>query len=204
MQLSLDPENLLAAYAVGVFPMAEESGEVSWFAPDPRAIIELEAFTTTRSLRSVVRRHVFEIRIDTAFAEVMLACADRPEGTWISGDILEAYQALHRHGFAHSVEAWQEDRLVGGLYGVALGGAFFGESMFHRVTDASKAALVALVERMRLRGFALLDIQFLTDHLRQFGAFEIPRAEYERRLAQAVRLPRRFVDAPGDQGAEAR
>jgi len=204
MHLSLDPENLLTAYACGIFPMADESGEVCWFAPDPRAIIELEAFKTTRSLRSVVRRGVFEVRIDTAFAEVMRACADRPEGTWISGDILDAYEVLHRLGFAHSVEAWQDDRLVGGLYGVALGGAFFGESMFHRATDASKVALVALVEQMRRRGYALLDIQFLTEHLRQFGAIEIPRARYEQRLAAALQRPCRFADAQGDPTSEAR
>ncbi|MFQ5463679.1 MAG: leucyl/phenylalanyl-tRNA--protein transferase [Phycisphaerae bacterium] len=204
MHLSLDPANLLTAYACGIFPMADESGGVCWFAPDPRAIIELEAFKTTRSLRSVVRRGVFEVRMDTAFGEVMRACADRPEGTWISCDILEAYQALHRLGFAHSVEAWRGDRLVGGLYGVALGGAFFGESMFHRATDASKVALVALVDHLRARRFALLDIQFLTEHLRQFGAIEIPRALYERRLAKAVRLPCTFVDAQGDPTSEAR
>ncbi|MFH1108121.1 MAG: leucyl/phenylalanyl-tRNA--protein transferase [Planctomycetota bacterium] len=197
MRSPLAPERLLAAYAAGIFPMADEGGRIHWLAPDPRAIIELGAFKPSRSMRSARRRGVFTITIDGAFAEVIEACADRPEGTWISRDIHDAYCKLHRLGFAHSVETWREGQPAGGLYGVAIGGAFFGESMFHRVTDASKVALMVLVERMRERGFTLLDVQFLTEHLRQFGAVEIPRAEYERRLREAVQRPCSFVDAPG-------
>ena len=197
MRSPLAPERLLAAYAAGIFPMADEGGRIHWLAPDPRAIIELGAFKPSRSMRSARRRGVVTITIDGAFAEVIEACADRPEGTWISPDIHDAYCELHRLGFAHSVETWKEDQLAGGLYGVVIGGAFFGESMFHRVTDASKVALMVLVQRMRERGFTLLDVQFLTEHLRQFGAVEIPRAEYERRLREAVQRPCSFVDAPG-------
>jgi leucyl/phenylalanyl-tRNA--protein transferase len=197
MRSPLAPERLLAAYAAGIFPMADEGGRIHWLAPDPRAIIELGAFKSSRSMRSARRRSLFTITIDRAFAEVIEACADRPEGTWISPDIRDAYCELHRLGFAHSVETWKEDQLAGGLYGVAIGGAFFGESMFHRVTDASKVALMVLVERMRERGFTLLDVQFMTEHLRQFGAVEIPRAEYERRLREAVQRPCSFVDGPG-------
>ncbi len=177
--------------------MADEAGRIHWLAPDPRAIIELNAFKVSRSLRAVRRRRVFRVTINSAFEEMTEACAERPEGTWISKEIKAAYTLLHRLGHAHSVEAWKEDELVGGLYGVTIGGAFFGESMFHRVTDASKVALTVLVERMRDRGYSLLDIQFMTEHLRQFGAREIPRREYERRLGAAVRQPCSFVDGPG-------
>jgi leucyl/phenylalanyl-tRNA--protein transferase len=194
MQPDLAPDTLLAAYAIGIFPMADDEGEIRWFAPDPRAIIELESFKTTRSLRSTLKRGVFGTSVNRAFEEVIAACADRPEGTWISTDIQGAYCELHRRGFAHSVETWQEDELVGGLYGVAIGGAFFGESMFHRASDASKVALVGLVERMRKRRFVLLDVQVMTGHLQRFGAVEISRAEYERRLMRAIRLPRSFMD----------
>ena len=139
---------LLSAYREGIFPMALDDGEIGWFSPDPRGIIPLEAFHVPRRLQRVVRRDVWTVRIDTSFEAVMRACAERPgEGTWISGEILDSYVELHRQGHAHSVEVWRQNALVGGLYGVHLGGAFFGESMFHRVTDASKLALVALVER---------------------------------------------------------
>lgn len=194
MHADLAPDRLLAAYSVGIFPMADDEGELMWLAPDPRAIIELEGFKVSRSLHSAVRRETFSVTFDRAFAEVLLACADRIEGTWISADIDEAYRELHRMGFAHSVEAWCDDQLAGGLYGVTIGGAFFGESMFHRETNASKVALVHLVERMRTRGFVLLDVQFMTDHLRQFGAVEIPRVEYEGRLKTALPLPCSLVD----------
>ena len=188
MHLNLSPECLLAAYAAGIFPMADEDGRIVWLAPDPRATIELAAFRIPRSLRSVMRRKVFEVTIDRVFTEVIAACADRAEGTWISGEIQEAYCNLHRLGFAHSIEVWKAGQLAGGLYGVTIGGAFFGESMFHRLADASKVALVMLVERMRAHGLVLLDIQFMTEHLRRFGAVEIPRREYERRLRRAVRM----------------
>ena len=193
----LAPEKLLAAYAVGIFPMADDKGEVHWLAPDPRAVIELEAIKVPRSLRAPRKRGEFQLRVNSAFAEVIAGCADRREGTWISKDIKDAYRVLHQLGFAHSVEAWRGEELAGGLYGVAIGGAFFGESMFHRVTDASKLALVYLVERMRRRGFALLDVQFLTEHLRRFGAVEISRTEYERRLRRALSLTCSFVDMMG-------
>jgi leucyl/phenylalanyl-tRNA--protein transferase len=194
MRLDLSPENLLSAYASGIFPMADEFGRVHWLAPDPRAVIELDRFKVSRSLASVVRKGKFQISVDAAFPDVIDGCADREDGTWISPGIRRAYARLHRLGFAHSVEAWHDGRLAGGLYGVALRGAFFGESMFHCVSDASKAALVALVERLRERQFVLLDVQFQTPHLRRFGAVEIPRPEYERRLRHAMRLDRRFVD----------
>lgn len=175
--------------------MADEFGDIRWLSPDPRAIIELDRCHPSRSLRSVIGRKKFEIRIDSAFERVMSACADRPDGTWISHEILQAYTELHRLGFGHSVESWQGNEMVGGLYGVAIGGAFFGESMFHRVTDASKVALMYLVEQMRNRGMIFLDIQFMTDHLRQFGAVEIPRRDYLRRLQNAIELDCTFVDA---------
>jgi len=194
----LAPERLLAAYAAGIFPMADEGGVLHWLAPDPRCVIELNSFNVSRSLRSVVRRERFEITVDREFKAVIDACADRAGGTWISPSIRRAYIGLHRLGFAHSVEARVEGRLAGGLYGVALGGAFFGESMFHYETDASKVALVSLVERMRSRGMTLLDVQFMTDHLRRFGAVEIPRIEYERRLGVAVYLPVSFADRADD------
>lgn len=190
----LDPSPLLTAYSLGIFPMADDSGELHWLAPDPRCIIELDAFKTSRSLRSVIKRGVFELTVNESFEEVIDASARRPDGTWISHEIRSAYVSLHRLGFAHSVESRRNSRLVGGLYGVAIGGAFFGESMFHYETDASKVALAALVGRMRGRGFVLLDIQFMTEHLRQFGATEIPRSQYETRLQEAVKMSCSFVD----------
>lgn len=198
MRPDLEPQKLLAAYAVGIFPMADDEGRIHWCAPDPRAVIDLATFKPSRSLRTAARRKVFEVTVNRAFEEVITRCADRGEGTWISDEIKEAYLALHRLGFAHSVEGWQEGNLAGGLYGVALGGAFFGESMFHRVTDASKVALVHLVDRMRERGFVLLDVQFMTPHLSQFGAVEIPRVEYERRLRRALSLRCSLVDPPNE------
>jgi len=197
--IELTSEALLSAYAVGVFPMADDEGIVHWLAPDPRAIIPLDSFKVSRSLRTLIGRRAFDISVNRAFDRVIEGCADRAEGTWISLEMLEAYERLHRLGFAHSVEAWRCEELAGGLYGVSIGGAFFGESMFHRVTDASKVALAALVDRLRDRGFALLDVQFMTEHLRQFGTLEIRRHEYERRLQHALSRPCRFVDAPADE-----
>ncbi|MCC7291499.1 MAG: leucyl/phenylalanyl-tRNA--protein transferase [Phycisphaerales bacterium] len=193
----LKPEILLSAYASGIFPMAEPDGEILWFRPDPRAIIPLDGLRVSRSLRATLRRDVYECRIDSAFAEVIRLCARRREKTWISPEIQAAYIELHRLGFAHSVESWKEGELAGGLYGVALGGAFFGESMFSRATDASKAALVHLVERMKAGGFTLLDTQFMTEHLRGLGAIDVSRKEYERRLKAALRVEARFADAAG-------
>ena len=180
----LTPELLLHAYRSGIFPMAEsheQGAPIYWFAPDPRAIIPLDGFHVSKNLAKLVRQERFEVTADRAFRRVIRACAAREE-TWISAEILAVYTALHRLGYAHSVECWQEGTLAGGLYGVALGGAFFGESMFHHARDASKVALVHLVRQLRAGGFCLLDTQFTTPHLERFGAIEIPREEYERRL----------------------
>jgi leucyl/phenylalanyl-tRNA--protein transferase len=188
------PELLVRAYSHGVFPMADPvSGRMEWFSPDPRAIIPLDGFRTPRSLLRTVRRGDFEIRTDTAFEAVIRACG-RPRGadnpTWIDERIIRAYCGLHERGLAHAIEAWRCSRLVGGLYGVHIGAAFFGESMFVRPdlggTDASKVCLVHLVDHLRRRGFSLLDTQFSNDHIAQFGAIEIPRAAYLARLAEAV------------------
>ena len=192
MHRVLPPAQVLAGYAMGIFPMGLPDGRVEWFFPDPRCIFEFDRFHVPRSVRQLVRRRAFEIRHDTAFAEVIAGCADRPEGTWITPVIRETYIRLHRLGFAHSVEAWQDGRLAGGLYGVALGGAFFGESMFHRVSNASKVALVALIEHLQRRGFVLVDTQWSTPHLARFGAIEIPASQYTARLHEALRLPCRF------------
>jgi leucyl/phenylalanyl-tRNA--protein transferase len=188
---------LVAAYASGWFPMATE-GEIRWYSPDPRGILPLDAVHIPRRLARVARSGRFRIEVDRAFGDVIRACAadDRDPldpGTWINDEIIESYTALHEEGIAHSVETWLDDRLVGGLYGVALRGAFFGESMFHRETDASKVALVALVERLRARGYALLDTQWITPHLEQFGAVEIPREEYLRRLEASLSLDCTFA-----------
>ena len=190
----IDSQLLVRAYRQGIFPMALEDGEIGWFSPDPRGVLPLDTFHVPARLARVVRQQRFDIRIDTAFERVMRACGERPDGTWISDAILESYLALHRLGIAHSIETWQNGDLVGGLYGVHLGGAFYGESMFHRATDASKVALVALVDRLRRRGFALLDIQWVTTHLAQFGAIEVPRRTYLAMLRRALALECRFLD----------
>jgi leucyl/phenylalanyl-tRNA--protein transferase len=187
--MELDPEKLIYAYCNGIFPMAHEDGEIYWYDPDPRAILPLDAFHVPRSLERKVKKGVFEVRVDNAFGEVMQACAQPGPGreeTWISEAFVEAYGRLHEMGFAHSVECWRDGRLVGGLYGVAIRGLFAGESMFSRETDASKVALVHLIERLRQRGYTLLDCQFMTEHLRRFGAVEIRRAEYRDRLIRAL------------------
>jgi len=190
----IEPAVLVQAYRHGIFPMALDDDEIGWFSPDPRGVLPLNTMRVPARLARLVRSRRFEVVIDRDFEGVMRACAaDRDEGTWISEEIIESYVALHHLGLAHSVEAWREGQLAGGLYGVHLGGAFFGESMFHRVTDASKVALVALVERMRERGLRLLDIQWVTPHLAQFGAVEMPRAEYLALLRQVVDDPCTFV-----------
>jgi leucyl/phenylalanyl-tRNA---protein transferase len=181
----LSADLLLHAYRNAVFPMALENGEIGWFSPDPRAIIPLDTFHIPHGLRRTLRKRLFEIRVDAAFEQVVRGCAARDE-TWINEEIFESYLRLHELGHAHSVEAWQEGRLAGGLYGVVVGGAFFGESMFHEVTDASKVALSALVERLRSRGFTLLDTQWITPHLQTFGALEIPRSVYRELLAASI------------------
>jgi leucyl/phenylalanyl-tRNA---protein transferase len=186
----LEPELLLAAYRRGIFPMAvDKRNRIGWFSPDPRAVIPLdERFHIPHGLRRVLKQAKFEITVNTDFDTVIRECAKRKEGTWISPGIIESYNKLHRLGCAHSVETRLDGKLVGGLYGVAIGGAFFGESMYHRATDASKVALVALVERLRARGYVLLDTQWTTPHLQQFGTFEIPRHEYLWRLEHALKL----------------
>ncbi|MGF7173417.1 leucyl/phenylalanyl-tRNA--protein transferase [Azospirillum doebereinerae] len=197
---TLSAPMLLRAYAAGIFPMAEsaESKELHWFDPERRGILPLDGFHVARSLRRTVRRGVFELRFDSAFQQVIESCAettvDRPK-TWINDDIVRLYTELFEAGFAHSVECWREGRLVGGLYGVSIGGAYFGESMFSRETDASKVALVHLVARLRAAGFTLLDTQFVTEHLGHFGALEIPRAEYRRRLNRALEVRTDFTGA---------
>jgi leucyl/phenylalanyl-tRNA--protein transferase len=190
-------ELLVSAYSSGWFPMAIDEGEIRWYSPDPRGIIPLDAFHVPSRLARVIRSGRFRIEIDRDFPSVIRACAnmdrkDDDPGTWIDTEILTSYIALHRHGLAHSVEAWEGDLLAGGLYGVALGGAFFGESMFHRVTDASKIALAGLVEHMKTRGYTLLDVQWVTPHLERFGAIEIARSDYLGLLQQALEIDTRF------------
>ena len=172
--------------------MAMEQGEIGWFSPDPRGVIPLESFHQTKSLKRVVASKKFEIRINSSFSEVIDGCAERDE-TWIDETVRESYISLSTNGYAHSVEAWYEGELAGGLYGVAIGGAFFGESMFSRKSDASKVALVALVEHLNRRQFILLDTQWTTPHLRKFGAVDIPKSDYIKKLNKAIRLEVSFI-----------
>ena len=191
----IDPNLLLRAYATGWFPMARDGvpgAPIEWFSPDPRGILPLDAFRVPERLRRVLRQGRFETSVDRDFRGVMRACAERDE-TWINDEILDSYVELHQRGFAHSVEVWSEGALAGGLYGVSLRGAFFGESMFHRATDASKVALAALVERLIDRHYALLDIQWVTAHLAQFGAIEVSRRRYLRMLDRSLKLDCSFV-----------
>ena len=193
--MKLTPHLLINAYAQGIFPMAHEDGEIYWYDPDPRAILPLETFHIPRSLARTLRQGGFQVRFDTAFREVITACAEPAPGrelTWINDKIIESYCELHALGFAHSVETWIEGKLTGGLYGVSLTGLFAGESMFSRATDSSKIALVYLVEHLRRQGFVLLDVQFMTPHLRRFGAVEISRKQYKKRLEKALRAWVRF------------
>jgi leucyl/phenylalanyl-tRNA--protein transferase len=199
----IDAEMLLRAYAYGVFPMAEarDDPELYWIDPERRGILPLERFHVPKRLARTVRHCPFDIRIDTAFRAVMLGCAESApgrDGTWINERILDLYCELNERGRAHSVECWRDEKLVGGLYGVSLGAAFFGESMFSRETDASKVALVYLVARLIRGGYELLDTQFVTSHLAQFGAVEISRDEYRRRLAHASAARADFHALPQD------
>ena len=187
----------MQAYASGIFPMATHRFDptIHWVAPKMRGVLPLDAVHVPRRLKKTVRRRHFEIRCDSDFAGVVHSCAAPRKGrgeTWINREIGRVFGRLHQMGFAHSVEAWREDQLVGGLYGLALGGAFFGESMFSQETDSSKVALVYLVAALRLGGFGLLDVQFITDHLNRFGAVEIPAADYLERLDVALTLPAVF------------
>lgn len=186
--------------------MAEDDGTIYWYDPDPRTIIPLEKLHVSRSLKRRLRKGGFEVRYDTAFRQVMIECA-RPapgrESTWINDELIEAYSRLHDLGFAHSAETWMDDQLVGGVYGVSLAGLFAGESMFSRKTDASKIALVCLVARLNERGYRLFDVQFTTSHLQRFGAVEVPRSEYQRRLAEALTCDATFASRQnGDISAQ--
>ncbi|MCA1970623.1 MAG: leucyl/phenylalanyl-tRNA--protein transferase [Rhizobium sp.] len=187
----ITPELLLRAYSIGLFPMSDaaDDPEIFWVEPEMRGILPLDAFHISKSLAKAVRKKPFDIRFDTAFDAVVEKCAEEAEdrpSTWINDTIKELYGALHKLGHAHSVEAWEGDALVGGLYGVSLGSAFFGESMFSRRTNASKICLVHLVERLKMRGFTLLDTQFTTEHLKTFGAIDVPKQDYLKLLDKAV------------------
>jgi leucyl/phenylalanyl-tRNA--protein transferase len=181
---------LLNAYNQGIFPMADaDDGRIYWYDPDPRAILPLDVYHVPKRLQRTVRRGIFEIRMDTAFRQVMEFCSEPTpdrKRTWISPEIIDLYCQLHKFGYTHSVESWLDGKLVGGLYGVSIGGLFAGESMFSRETDSSKVALVHLLEHLKKQGFVLLDVQFMTKHLKRFGAVEIPRHEYHLRLAKAL------------------
>jgi leucyl/phenylalanyl-tRNA---protein transferase len=193
--VDFSPGTLLSAYRAGIFPWPQSRSLVPWCSPDPRAIFPIDSEPHwSRSLRRMLRKHPWRIAIDTDFEGTMRACGEtRPEGTWITPEMLEGYAELHRLGWAHSLEVWEGDELVGGIYGVAIGGLFAGESMFHRVTDASKAALTVLVEHLRSRGYMLLDVQWTNSHTRSLGATEIPRSEYAARLETAVERRATFL-----------
>ena len=188
---------LLGAYSQGFFPMAVE-GRIGWFSPERRGILPIDRLHVPRRLQRVLRQGRFRGTTNRAFPAVIAACAERPAaaGTWLDAELIASYTALHEAGHAHSVEVWQGERLAGGLYGVSLRGAFFGESMFHTVTDASKVALCLLVEQLLRRGYRLLDIQWLTTHLARFGAVEVPRRRYLALLAAALAVDCRFAGAP--------
>jgi len=199
--VELTPDLVLKAYACGVFPMADSAGsaEVYWVDPKKRGILPLETVHLPRRLKRTIKQAPYDVRIDSAFTEVMQLCAqatDQRKETWINSSIFDLYGRLFRMGYAHSVECWKDGNLVGGLYGVRMGGAFFGESMFHRATDASKIALMYLVARLRVGGFKLLDTQFITDHLKQFGTIEIDRDDYHDRLEEALPLSADFYRLP--------
>lgn len=194
---SLSTDQLIYAYASGVFPMADaETGEINWYRPDPRAIIPIDTYQPSRSLKPILNKGIFEIKVDQQFRRVMEFCAEprpyEPE-TWISTELIDVYTELHHMGFAHSVEAYMEGELVGGLYGVHIGAAFFGESMFTRASNASKVCFHYLIELLRKNNFELLDSQFMNDNVKRYGAIEISRTAYEKRLAKAINRSCNFV-----------
>jgi leucyl/phenylalanyl-tRNA--protein transferase len=193
--MRLDPDTLLAAYASGAFPMADEEGQIHWYTANPRGVLPIDSFHIPQTLRQLIRQKKFEIRINHNFEQTMRACMTaRPnKATWINGELIAAFTRLHQMGHAHSVEAWRNNELAGGLYGVSLGAAFFGESMFHHQRDASKVALAALVDRLNERNFELLDTQSCTQHLKRFGTIEIPEEDYLARLAKALKRQCSFV-----------
>jgi leucyl/phenylalanyl-tRNA---protein transferase len=182
----LRPDRLLNGYRRGIFPWFDEGGPICWWSPDPRAIFEIDRFHVSRRLLRTIRSGKFRVTINQAFADVLRGCADRAEGTWLTAEMIEAYQRLHQLGWAHSIEVWHQGQLAGGTYGVAIAGFFAGESMFHRVRDASKVALAFLVDHLRVRGYQLFDTQMLTEHTARLGAVEIPRQEYLGRLRAAL------------------
>ncbi|MFT6879842.1 MAG: leucyl/phenylalanyl-tRNA--protein transferase [Arcticibacterium sp.] len=190
--------DLLYAYVNGLFPMADESGKIGWYAPDPRAIIPIDTYKPSKSLRPILNKEQFDIVINKNFREVMRQCAlprFDGDGIWISKELIDMYTKLHEMGFAHSVEAYQDGELVGGLYGVSVGGAFFGESMFHKISNASKVAFHYLVMRLRDKKFGLLDTQFMNDNVLRYGAIEIPKDDYLKMLGNALTLPTVFVES---------
>ncbi|MEO0683105.1 MAG: leucyl/phenylalanyl-tRNA--protein transferase [Pseudomonadota bacterium] len=201
--LEITPTLLLRAYAAGVFPMAQsaDADEIFWVDPKRRGVLPLIDFHVPRSLRKRIRRHDYRVTVDAAFEAVLEGCADRPE-TWINPEINDLYGTLHRLGYANSLEVWMDDRLVGGLYGVRLGAAFFGESMFSTARDASKIALVWLIARLKAGGYTLLDTQFVTEHLRGFGALEIPRSQYHRMLEDALARQADFYSLSAEAGPD--
>jgi leucyl/phenylalanyl-tRNA--protein transferase len=190
---SIHPVDLLNAYCQGAFPMGEENGSIAWYRPRMRGILPVADFHVPRRFEQYLKRCPFEVRWNTAFGDVMRGCADR-DSTWINDTILEVYEALHEVGFAHSAEVWRDERLVGGVYGVSIGGAFFGESMFSRESQASKVALTALQRRLKERGFLVHDTQWTTPHLAQFGGKEISSEDYMDLLERAIRLPVTFEE----------
>lgn len=193
----LSADDLIYGYINGIFPMADADGTLYWYAPDPRAIIPLATYKPAKSLRPVLNRNQFEIRLDTAFTEVMRSCSfprSADDSVWISEEIIDAYTELHQMGLAHSVETYLNGQLVGGLYGVSLGAAFFGESMFYRVSNASKVAFHHLILTLRRQQFTLLDTQFINDNVRRYGAIEIPKADYLKLLNTALRQKARFIE----------
>lgn len=197
LMMEVTPKLLLKAYACGIFPMSESADDpgIFWVEPELRGVLPLDTFHIPKRLARTVRQNVYEVRVDTAFDEVVRLCAEQTqerEETWINQRIIDLYCELHRMGHCHCVECWQDGNLVGGLYGVRLRGAFFGESMFSRARDASKVALVHLVQRLNAGGFALLDAQFITEHLKQFGAVQIPRDAYEIVLEEALQVDANF------------
>ncbi|MDO8550144.1 MAG: leucyl/phenylalanyl-tRNA--protein transferase [Ignavibacteria bacterium] len=180
----LKPGNMLRLYATGAFPMADDNGKINWFMPEVRTIIPLNNYNVPKTLKTFLKKSDFEIRFDNDFISVVRGCADR-EKTWISEELIEAYKRLHKKGHIHTVETWQNEKLVGGLYGVTFRGAFFGESMFSKVPQASKAALLKLIEYLNMKDFVLLDVQYMTPHLKMFGAVEIDFEEYNKLLYSA-------------------
>lgn len=197
MQITADI--LLSAYVGGIFPMGSEEG-INWYAPELRAIIPFENYHASKSLRPILNKGTFSIVINQDFEGVIKACSaprDMDDGVWITDEIIDLYTQLHERGFAHSVEAYYEGELAGGLYGIAIGGAFFGESMFYKVSNSSKVAFHYLIEILKYRGFALLDSQFINDNVLRYGAIEIPKRKYEKLLAKAIKVPTSFIPRLG-------